>query len=154
MIVRILIDGYNLLHSWKHLAAGAARYSAEAREELIKALTRYTDASFTPVTVVFDGRSPGSQPERDPACPSELEILYTPSRQSADQVIERAALLYAQYGQIMAVTNDTAIRDLVIGSGGTVCSCDNFLHILQDTCQEMNLKLKYSNQATRNRFKR
>ena len=57
MIVRILIDGYNLLHAWKHLAVGSERYSQTAREELIKVLRRYADTSSTPVTVVFDGRA-------------------------------------------------------------------------------------------------
>ena len=54
----------------------------------------------------------------------------------------------------MAVTNDTSIRDLVIGNGGVVSSCDNFLLTLQDTCREMGLKLKYYNWDTNNRFKR
>ncbi|NCC83956.1 MAG: hypothetical protein EOM03_07500 [Clostridia bacterium] len=154
MIVRILIDGYNLLHAWKHLAAGSERYSQTAREELVKVLRRYADNSATPVTVVFDGRAESLQPERTPDSEENLEILYTPSRKSADEVIERAAILYQRYGEVMAVTNDTSIRDLVIGNGGVVASCDNFLLSLQDTCHEMGLKLKYYNWDTNNRFKR
>ncbi|MDI9400617.1 MAG: NYN domain-containing protein [Limisphaerales bacterium] len=154
MIVRTLIDGYNLLHSWKHLAAGSARHSQTAREELVKVLRRYADTSSVPITVVFDGQAESLQPERTVDSEENLEILYTPSRQSADQVIERAAILYLRYGEVMVVTNDTSIRELVIGNGGVVSSCDNFLLTLQDTCHEMGLKLKYYNWDTNNRFKR
>ena len=54
-LVRILVDGYSLLHSWPELAPGKARHSQAARDELIHVLTRYQDACGTPVTVVFDG---------------------------------------------------------------------------------------------------
>ena len=41
-LVRILVDGYSLLHSWPELAPGKARYSAAAREELVRVLERVT----------------------------------------------------------------------------------------------------------------
>ncbi len=159
MIVRILIDGYNLLHAWQEIAQGSARFSETARDELIKALTEYSDAIGTPVTLIFDGRSPGNLPENDRHRLSRkknpnLEILYTPSNQSADQLIERAAILYQKYGQVLAVTNDNAIRDLVIGAGGTVCSCHNFIQTIHDECYQMQLNLKYHNLNTNNSFKR
>lgn len=158
MIVRILIDGYNLLHAWKTLAAASERYSETARSELIKVLTEYYDSNGTPITLIFDGRSPGALPEREPSTYSRksdpnIEVLYTPSKQSADQLIERATLLYKKYGEVMAVTNDNAIRDLVIGAGGSVCSCDNFVLSIRDSSHEMRLKLKYHNWDTNNRFK-
>ena len=48
-LVRILVDGYSLLHNWRQLARGQSRHSAAAREELIHALTRYRDAIGTPI---------------------------------------------------------------------------------------------------------
>ena len=53
MIVRIIIDGYNLLHAWKEIAPKKVRYSEDARQELIKVLTWYSDASISPVTVIL-----------------------------------------------------------------------------------------------------
>ena len=53
-LVRILVDGYSLLHNWTELAPGKPRYSAAAREELIAALTQYHDACGTPITVIFE----------------------------------------------------------------------------------------------------
>ena len=54
-LVRILVDGYSLLHNWPELAPGRARHSAAARDELIRRLTLYQDATGTPVTIFFDG---------------------------------------------------------------------------------------------------
>ena len=64
-LVRILVDGYSLLHNWVELAPGLPRHSARAREELIHVLTRYHDATGTPITIVFDwfrraGRNPAA----------------------------------------------------------------------------------------------
>jgi predicted RNA-binding protein with PIN domain len=73
-LVRILVDGYSLLHNWPELAPGWARHSAAARDELIRLLTLYQDAAGTPVTVFFDGSSP---PRGRPIAvdPSVVEVL-------------------------------------------------------------------------------
>ena len=42
-LVRILVDGYSLLHSWPELAPGKPRHSAAARDELIRVLTLYQE---------------------------------------------------------------------------------------------------------------
>ena len=93
-LVRILVDGYSLLHNWPELAPGKPRHSAAARDELIRVLTLYHDAIGTPVTIVFDGgnapagaTTPGSTPE--------LEVLYSRAGQTADDIIERVALRHA-----------------------------------------------------------
>ena len=54
-IVRVLVDGYSLLHHWRDLAPGRERHSFHARDALVAALTQYQDSSGTPVTVIFDG---------------------------------------------------------------------------------------------------
>jgi predicted RNA-binding protein with PIN domain len=54
-LVRILVDGYSLLHNWPTLAPGRPRHSAAARSALVHVLTRYQDAVGTPITIFFDG---------------------------------------------------------------------------------------------------
>src|SRR5205085_8812925 len=116
-LVRILVDGYSLLHNWPELAPGRPRHSAAARDELIQRLTKYQDAIETPITIFFDG---GGAPTGTPAPSStpELEVLYSRSGQTADQMIERAAHRFAPYGEVLAVTDDLAERDTVISLGG------------------------------------
>ena len=40
-LIRILVDGYSLLHAWPELARGSARHSAMARDALIASLGEY-----------------------------------------------------------------------------------------------------------------
>ena len=65
-LVRILVDGYSLLHNWPELAPGRPRHSARARDELVDMLTRYHDATGTPITVFFDGAgAPRQRPKNE-----------------------------------------------------------------------------------------
>src|ERR1700693_1842129 len=96
-LVRILVDGYSLLHNWPELAPGRARHSATARDELIRRLTLYQDATAIPITIFFDGIRPRpGKPKKVSA--GEIEVLYSRSGQTADQMIERAAHRFEPYG--------------------------------------------------------
>src|SRR6478736_2816558 len=125
-LVRILVDGYSLLHNWPELARGKPRHSAAAREELIHIITQYRDAVGTPITIFFDG---SGAPVGTPAALStpEVEVLYSKSGQTADQMIERATHRFAEYGEVLAVTDDLAERQTVSNMGGMSSSCWNFI---------------------------
>src|SRR6059036_583136 len=106
-LVRILVDGYSLLHNWPELAPGRPRHSAAARDELIQRLSLYRDATGTPITIFVDG---GGAPSGTPAPLStpEVEVLYSRGGQTADDLIERAAHRFGAYGEVLAVTDDQA----------------------------------------------
>src|SRR5882672_3552845 len=111
-LVRILVDGFSLLHSWPELASGKPRHSSAAREELISRLTQYHDACGTPLTIVFDGADAKPEMDQTPSTP-EVEILYSRTGQTADQIIERAAYRLKSYGEVLVVTDDLAERETV-----------------------------------------
>ncbi len=152
-LVRILIDGYSLLHHWPELAPGQPRYSEAARRELIQRLTQYQDATGTPITIFFDG---AGAPPGTPSTPSrpEVEVLYSRSGQTADQMIERVAHRFAAYGEVMAVTDDLAERGTVISLGGLSCSCGNFIQMVENTLAEQADVIKHHNRHERHRFQR
>jgi len=152
-IVRILIDGYSLLHSWPELARGQARHSRAAREKLIQRLRLYQDSTGTPITIFFDGAGarPGTPPE--PSAP-ELEVLYSKSGQTADQMIERAAHRFAPYGEVLAVTDDLAERETVRSLGGMTSSCSNFIQAIETALAELTDDIKDHNRHERHRFQR
>ena len=152
-LVRILIDGYSLLHSWPELAPGRARFSMEARDELIRVLTLYRDAVGTPITIFFDGSSPARGP-RPKSASDEVEILFSRSGQTADQMIERAAHRFKPYGEVLAVTDDHAERDTVIALGGLASSCWNFIQTVQGALAELQDEIKHHNRQERDRFKK
>ena len=93
-LIRILVDGYSLLHSWPALAPGRPRHSAFARDELIRILSLYEDACGTPVTVFFDG-SGTTRGTLAASSGAGAEVLFSRRGQTADQMIERAAHRFA-----------------------------------------------------------
>jgi len=150
-LVRILVDGYSLLHSWPQLAKKWPRHSANARGELIRKLTLYQDAIGTPITIFFDGAgAPNGTPPADSK--PELEVLYSRAGQTADDLIERAAHRFQDYGEVLVVTDDYAERDTVTSLGGLASSCLNFIQTVQETLAESAGDLKDYNRRERQRF--
>ena len=152
-LVRILVDGYSLLHNWPELAEGAPRHSARAREELVQILTQYHDATGEPITIFFDGSgAPPNTPKNESS--RAVEVLFSKAGQTADDMIERAAHRFQEYGEFLVVTNDNAERDMVSGFGGSVASCENFIRMIGGALAELKDELKNHNRAERNRFNR
>ena len=151
-LVRILVDGYSLLHHWPKLAPGKPRHSAVAREELIHMLTQYFDASGTPITVVFDGSRSDREPAETQSTP-DIEILYSLAGQSADQIIERAAFRLKAHGEVLVVTDDLAERDVVSGLGGLTSSCENFVRTVETAIAEFQRELSSYNQKEQLKFR-
>jgi predicted RNA-binding protein with PIN domain len=152
-LVRILIDGYSLLHGWPELARGRARHSAAARDELVRRLTLYQDASGIPVTIFFDGAGPkGAMPNA--AAPQSLEVLYSRSGQTADDMIERATHRFGPYGEVLAVTDDHAERDMVISLGGSASSCWNFIQTVESALAELGDDIQQYNRRERHKYQR
>jgi len=113
-LVRILVDGYSLLHNWPELAAGAARHSEKARDALVDLLQHYQDAGGTPVTVFFDGTGARRKPKNQST--GAVEVLFSSGGQTADDLIERAAHRFQEYGEVLVVTHATGeFRGIIEG---------------------------------------
>jgi predicted RNA-binding protein with PIN domain len=152
-LVRILVDGYSLLHNWPDLAPGRARHSAAARDALIQRLTLYQDACGIPVSIFFDGSgAPAAKPAA--AETTGAEVLYSRRGQTADQMIERAAHRFRPYGEVLAVTDDHAERETVISLGGSAASCRNFIMEVENALADLGEVIKHVNRRERNRFQR
>jgi predicted RNA-binding protein with PIN domain len=150
-LVRILVDGYSLLHNWPEIAPGQPRHSARAREELVQILTQYHDATGEPITIFFDGSgAPPNVPKNESS--RDVEVLFSSAGQTADDMIERAAHRFQSYGEVLVVTDDNAERDVVGGFGGSVASCANFIRMIGGAQAELRDELKNHNRAERNRF--
>src|SRR5580692_3534904 len=150
-VVRILVDGYSLLHNWPELAPGKPRHSMEARDELIRVLTLYRDATHTPITIVFDGAGKSAATEF-PSTP-DLEILFSRSGQTADQIIERVAARMSDFGEVLAVTDDYAERDTVFYQGGMASSCANFIESVERTLHEQEREIAHHNRRQKAAYK-
>ena len=153
-IIRILVDGYSLLHHWPELAPGRARHSFHARDALVAALTQYQDSSGTPVTLIFDGGGAPPDTPKNETAKDGIEVLFSKKGQTADQIIERVAHLMKPYGEVLAGTNDYAERETVISLGGSACSCENFLDMLNDTVDDMHVGVTQHNKRERKGYRR
>ena len=153
-IIRVLVDGYSLLHHWPDLAPGRERHSFQARDALVAVLTQYQDSSGTPVTVIFDGGGAPPDTPKNETAKGGIEVLFSRKGQTADQIIERVAHLMKPYGEVLAVTNDYAERETVISLGGSACSCENFVEMLGDTVGDMQLDVAAHNKRERRGYRR
>ena len=152
-LVRILVDGYSLLHQWPELAPGQARHSARAREALVEMLTQYQDATGTPVTVFFDG-SGKVPPAKTEAGSTAVEVIFSHSGRTADDLIERAAHRFQPYGEVMVVTDDRAERGIVSGFGGTTSSCSHFIQAMGDALGRLAEDVERYNRREQTRYSR
>jgi len=151
-LVRILVDGYSLLHVWQELAPGKPRFSAAARDELIWRLTQYHDACGTPITIVFDGASTPQTFSPHPSTP-EVEIIYSRAGQTADQLIERVAHRLCSYGEVLVVTDDFAERETVAAGGGMFSGCLGFIQTVETALVELEQDVKKLNRRERVKYR-
>lgn len=152
-LVRILVDGYSLLHNWPELAPGKPRHSMAARDELIAILTQYRDATGTPVTIIFDGAGAPKGIEKQHST-RELEVLYSKAGQTADDIIERVTHRLVPYGDVLVVTDDFAERDTVIALGGSAASCTQFILQIGAALGDLQRDLKRVNAREQGGFNR
>lgn len=153
-LIRILVDGYSLLHAWPELARGSARHSAMAREALVARLEEYQAALGTPITLFFDGQSGGISRRTPKPDPGKVEVLYSKAGQTADDLIERAAYRFKDYGEVLVITDDHAERDTVMGFGGLASSCSTFIAQIEGELKQVHLDLKHHNRRERDRYQR
>jgi len=153
-LVRILVDGFSLLHAWPELASGQPRHSAAARDVLINTLRRYADAQATPLTVVFDGTSSRTRRDPDTLSTPECEILYSGPGQTADDIIERVATRLTAYGEVLVVTNDRAERDTIMAAGAQSIGCEHFIRMLHAAAADLHTEVGRHNRTERQNYRR
>lgn len=120
---RLLIDGYNLLHT----GSSSALKSEQEVEELIERLRRYKRQKTHTITVIFDGYERGMPIERKEQIKG-IGVVYSRLGEKADQVIER--LVKQCGGSCLVVTSDRALSDSVETHGAVVIDSESFIERL------------------------
>lgn len=149
--VRILVDGYSLLHHWPALRRGAPPHSAAARNELVRILTQYQDAVCTPVTIFFDGS--GAPPHVPKDGTPAVEVLFSSGGRTADDLIERVTHRFQEYGEVLVVTNDHAERDTVSAAGGSAVSCSHFIALVESALRTLRESVREYNRNEQKRYR-
>jgi len=146
--VRILVDGYSMLHACRDERPKAPPHSPMARDWLIRTLTLYQDSIHTPVTVIFDGMGSKASKENQEIHP-HLEVIYSKGNRTADDLIERVTHKLLAYGQVLVVTNDYAEQNTIFSMGGSVSSCEQFLGDIKTELDRFQSELAQRNKKSR-----
>jgi hypothetical protein len=131
----LIIDGHSIINSWDSLYELHEATKSSARLELIRRMTNYQDITEERVVIVFDGRGH----END--CINEdngIQIFYSKSGITADQIIERLAGKYSRSRSITVASKDKAVLDTCSSFGANVISPKTLEELLQ--AAENNLR--------------
>jgi len=136
----LLLDAHNMIFADAELSALHRRHPAAARERLIRIFQRHQDASGTRVVIVFDG-SRASRPSEIGTDTAGVQVIYAPSGQSADTVIERLALKYASTHALTVATNDHLVRTAAAAAGAESIDLETLRGEIEQSAKELDQTL-------------
>ena len=123
----LIVDGHSIIFGWPELRKLHARRSSLAREALLKQLRDYQDWTGIRVVAVFDGKGTKVEATSDP---TEVQVFYSRSGQSADAIIERLASKYAKEYELVVATSDSLEAETVRACGADTISPDGLRGLL------------------------
>jgi predicted RNA-binding protein with PIN domain len=123
----LIVDGHSVIFAWPELRKLHARRSSLAREALLKQLRDYQDWTGVRVVAVFDGKGKKVDATSDP---SEVQVFYSRSGQSADAIIERLASKYAKQFELTVATSDSLEAETVHACGAESVSPEGLRALL------------------------
>ena len=123
----LIVDGHSIIFGWPELRKLHARRSSLAREALLKQLRDYQDWTGVHVVVVFDGKGKKVETTFEP---TEVQVFYSHTGQSADAIIERLASKYAKRFELMVATSDLMEAETVQACGAEWISAEGFQGLL------------------------
>lgn len=123
----LIVDGHSMIFAWPDLLALHHKRMALAREELIKRLTEYQDTTDVHVVAVFDGQGVKSAAAEEP---TTIQVFYSGSGSTADDVVERLAAKYAAQVDLTVATSDLLEQQTVSAFGAHTVSADGLMALL------------------------
>lgn len=135
----LIVDGHSVIFAWPELRRLHTRRTALARDELVKILTEYQDASGVRAVVVFDGK--GLKHNQDSA-PGGIQIFYSATGQTADAIVERLVAKYASHHEITVATSDFMEQQTVTSFGALVVSANGLRDWLEDARRDLDRQIK------------
>lgn len=136
----LLIDGYNVIHANKELAATAADSLDIARKKLCDILCEFKALSRYRVILVFDAHlvagGVGSVEDYH-----NIKVVFTKEAETADHYIESAAYrLGKKNDRITVATSDVLEQIIILGQGAARISAEDFWVEVENTKEEVRTK--------------
>ena len=123
----LIVDGHSVIFAWPELRTLHNRKTASARDLLTKILTEYQDQTGINVVLVFDGKGPVITQEKEPG---GIQIFYSNTSHTADDIIERLVAKYGKLYQITVATCDLLEQQTAIAFGGNCISADGLRDLI------------------------
>jgi predicted RNA-binding protein with PIN domain len=134
----LIVDGHSIIFQWPELRAMHGMRSGAARDELIRRLTQYQDATDVRVVAVFDGRS---EKQNEATEPGGIQIFYSRTGQTADTIIERLCAKYAKQHDIVVATDDLMERQTALTFGAFTVSSEMLRTLIDDADRDLHRRI-------------
>ncbi|MCH5202937.1 MAG: TetM/TetW/TetO/TetS family tetracycline resistance ribosomal protection protein [Oscillospiraceae bacterium] len=122
----LLVDGYNVIHSWEHLKKLTEGDLEAARNTLINILCNYQGYCKCELILVFDAyRVKGKHREVEKV--NNINVVYTKEAETADMYIEKVTHKLAKNHKVRVVTSDSMEQFIILGNGALRISSNAFL---------------------------
>jgi predicted RNA-binding protein with PIN domain len=135
----LIVDGHSIIFQWPDLRAMHGRRGGAARDELIRRLTRYQDATDIRVVAVFDGRR---DQQNEATEPGGIQVFYSKVGQTADAIIERLCAKYARQHDIVVATDDNMERQTALTFGASTVSSEMLRTLLEDAEKDLHRRIE------------
>jgi uncharacterized protein len=135
----LIVDGHSVIFAWPELRAMHDRRTGAARDELVRRLTSYQDATGTRVVAVFDGKG---EKQNEATEPDGIQIFYSKAGKTADAIVERLCAKYGQLHDLTVVTEDSMERQTAQTFGASTLSVEMLRGILSEAEGDLQRRLK------------
>ena len=116
-----------------------SRRGVLARDELIRRLTAYQDATGVRVVAVFDGKGDAANEAGEPG---GIQVFYSGAGQTADEIVERLAAKYASKHEMSVATDDYMERQTAESFGAIAISTDLLRALLEEAEGDLARRIK------------
>lgn len=132
--MRLLIDGYNLLHFSGLLGKSRGQqWLPKARKRLLQFLQEHLSESLqTQTLVVFDASTKGTSSESEQSAFGRIRIRYSVGYENADELIEQLIAAHPQPKLLMVVSSDHRIQRCARAHRCEYSDCESWLSVLED----------------------
>ena len=112
----LIVDGYNIIFAWDHLAETAKHDLDAARRQLLDTMSSYAGFKKCRTIVVFDGYNvPGNPGEKGHF--HNIQVVYTKENQTGDAYIERLVHEIGNNYNVSVATSDGLVQLSSLRSG-------------------------------------
>lgn len=121
----VLVDGYNIIHSWESLKNVSNDDLNLAREQLINRLINYKAIVGCELIVVFDAYKVKGNPGNIEYI-NGISVVYTKEAETADSYIEKVSHKLAREHLVRVATSDGLEQMIILGNGALRVSAPAF----------------------------